>query len=153
MVSRQLRVYAPYVGQRFLGLERVKTDIAGKRLDMISLVSRKVIGGRVLKLEHIQVVCPACGQPVEAVASDGRVKGYCAVARQFVDFLIDAQRVPTGKHSTVEYRAKISASAKKRWQDPEYRAKQIATHKGKHPTVETKAKISAALTRRHNEKG
>jgi len=62
MVSRQLRVYAPYVGQRFLGLERVKTDIAGKRLDMISLVSRKAIGGRVLKPERVQVICPACGE-------------------------------------------------------------------------------------------
>ena len=59
MASQQLRVYAPYVGQRFLGLERVKTDIAGKRLDMISLVSRKAIGGRVLKPERVQVICPA----------------------------------------------------------------------------------------------
>ncbi|MCK4387196.1 MAG: hypothetical protein KAW00_00355 [Dehalococcoidia bacterium] len=120
---------------------------------MTSLVIGKLIGGGVVNLERVLVICPGCGQQVEAVARDGKVKGYCAVARQFVDFLIDAQRVPTGKHSTAEYRAKISAAAKKRWQDPEYRAKQIATHTGRYPSTETKAKISAALKRRHNERG
>lgn len=48
-------------------------------------------------LERIKVICPACGQQVEAVASDGRVKGYCATAKQFVDFLIERQAaVETG---------------------------------------------------------
>ena len=42
----------------------------------------------VVKIERVQVVCPACGQQVEAVARDGRVKGYCAIAKQSVDFLI-----------------------------------------------------------------
>ena len=36
--------------------------------------------------ERVQVICPACGQQVEAVAAGGRVRGYCAVARQYVDF-------------------------------------------------------------------
>jgi len=49
-----------------------------------------------------------------------------------------------------ETRAKHSASLKKRWQDPEYRAKIVATHTGKHPSAETRAKMSAALKRRHN---
>ncbi len=75
---------------------------------MTSLVVRKVVNGGKLKLklvpvvpkviskglvqlEQVQVICPACGQQVKAVASDGRVKGYCAVARQPVDFLIETQ--------------------------------------------------------------
>lgn len=65
---------------------------------MTSLVVRKVISAGVLKLERVQVICPACRQQVEAVATDGRVKGYCAVARQSVDFLIETQRVPIGEH-------------------------------------------------------
>jgi len=44
-----------------------------------------------MKPERVQVVCPACGQEVQAVASDGRVKGYCAVAKRYVDFLIETQ--------------------------------------------------------------
>jgi len=51
----------------------------------------EVIGGGVLKLERVRVICPACGQQVEAVATDGRVKGYCAVARQYINFLIETQ--------------------------------------------------------------
>ncbi|GAH98371.1 unnamed protein product, partial [marine sediment metagenome] len=42
---------------------------------MTSLVVGEVIGGGVLKLERVRVICPACGQQVEAVATDGRVKG------------------------------------------------------------------------------
>jgi len=59
---------------------------------MTGLVLHKVIGGGVLKLERVQVICPACGEQVEAVARDGQVKGYCAVARESVDFLIETQR-------------------------------------------------------------
>jgi len=44
-----------------------------------------------VKVERFQVVCPACGQKVEAVVRDGRVKGYCAIAKQSVDFLIETQ--------------------------------------------------------------
>jgi endogenous inhibitor of DNA gyrase (YacG/DUF329 family) len=69
----------------------------------------KVIGGGVLKLERVQVICPACGEQVEAVASDGRVKGYCAVAKQSVDFLIETQDAPIGKDLTDETKAEISA--------------------------------------------
>jgi hypothetical protein len=63
----------------------------------------------VVKIEHVQVICPGCGQRVEAVARDGRVKGYCAVAKQSVDFLIETQPVPIVKHPTDETKAKISA--------------------------------------------
>jgi hypothetical protein len=127
-----------------------------KRVDspqkgMTSLVVHKMIGDGVLKLERVQVICPACGQQVEAVARDGQVKGYCTIARQYVDFLIETH-VHTDKDNIAEAGAKISAALKKRWQDPEYRAKQITIHTGRHPTAETRAKISAALTRRHNKK-
>ncbi|MBA7703182.1 hypothetical protein ES703_111964 [subsurface metagenome] len=105
------------------------------KLERVPVVG-EVIGGGVVKLERTQVICPACGQQVEAVASDGRVKGYCAVAKQHVDFLAETQCVPKGKHLTAETRAKISAA-----------------HKGKHHTAETRAKLSASLRRWHNRKG
>ena len=37
-------------------------------------------------LERITVTCPACDQQVEAIARDGRVSGYCAIARKYVNF-------------------------------------------------------------------
>lgn len=120
---------------------------------MTSLVIGKVISEGVVNLERVKVMCPACGQQVEAVASDGRVKGYCAVARQFVDFLAETQLEREKWWQEPEYRAKLSSAMKKQWQDPEYRAKQIATHTGRHPTAETKAKLSSALKRQHNERG
>ncbi len=66
---------------------------------MTSLVVRKEIHGgiEVVKLERVRVICPACGQQVEAVASDGRVKGYCAIAEQSVDFPIEKQRITKTK--------------------------------------------------------
>ena len=110
-----------------------------------------------LKLERVQVICPACGQQVEAVATDGRVKGYCAVAKQYVDFLIETQRVHTGRHLTAETRAKISAAKTGKHPTPEIRSKLLgkhltaehkakisAAHRGKHPTAETRAKLSVA---------
>jgi hypothetical protein len=66
------------------------------------------------------------------VATDGRVKGYCAVAGQYVDFPIETQLEIKKWWQSPEYRAKLSSAMKKRWQDPEYRAKQIATHRGKY---------------------
>ena len=110
---------------------------------MTSLVVRKVINGRVvklklvrvlpkligegvLKLERVRVICPACGQQVEAVATDGRVKGYCTVAKQYVDFPIERQL----ERQNPEYRAKLSSAMKKKWQDTEYRAKQSASRRG-----------------------
>ena len=127
----------------------VRKVINGGRIKLKSVPvgPKKLIGGGLLKPERVKIICPACGQQVEAVASDGRVKGYCAIAKQFVDFSIKTQRL--AKHFSDEYRAKLSAASKKVWQDPEYRAKQIATHTGKHPTVKHRAKISAALKRRH----
>ena len=64
----------------------------------------------VVKLERVWVTCPGCGQQVEAVASDGRVRGWCSISRQRVNFLIER-----GKNPKVETKAKISASV----QDPE----------------------------------
>ena len=122
---------------------------SGRVLKLVPIVPG-VISGGVLKLERVQVICLACGQQVEAVAKDGQVKGYCAVARQSVDFLIETQLERKKWWLDPEYRAKMSSVMKKRWQDPEYRAKQIATHIGRPPTAETRAKISAAITRRHN---
>ena len=55
-----------------------------------------------MKVERFQVICPACGQHVEALARDGRVKGYCTIAKQSVDFLIKKRR-------TAETKAEISA--------------------------------------------
>jgi len=122
------------------------------KLKLVPVVP-KVIGGGVLELERVQVTCPACGQQVEAVARDGQVKGYCAAAKQYVDFPIKPQLERKKWWLDPEYRAKLSAAVKQLWQDPEYRARQIATHIGKHPTAETRAKISAVLTRRHNRQG
>ena len=100
-----------------------------------------VISGGVLKLGRVPVICPACGQQVEAVATDGQVKGYCAATKQYVDFLAETQLAPQsvvriGKPLTAEHRAKIAA-----------------TRRGRHHSAETKAKISAAITRWHNKKG
>ena len=123
-----------------------------------------MIGGGVLKLERVQIVCPACGQQVEAIATDGRVKGYCAVVKQYVDLLIETQR-----GSDPEYRAKVSADMKKRWQDPEYqakvsvgmkkvwqdpeyRAKLGAIRKKRWQDPEYRAKMRAAHARRHNKR-
>jgi len=43
-----------------------------------------------LRLIRLQVTCPACGEQVIATAVGGRVKGYCAVARRYVDFPVEA---------------------------------------------------------------
>ena len=40
-----------------------------------------------VELERVRVRCPACGQEVLASVSDGRVRGYCAISRQRVDFI------------------------------------------------------------------
>jgi hypothetical protein len=62
------------------------------------VVSKEIHGGtEVVKLERVRVICPACGQQVKAVASDGRVKGYCAVAKQSLDFTIKKQRITEAK--------------------------------------------------------
>jgi len=96
----------------------------------------------VVKLERAQVICPACGQQVEAVASDGRVKGYCAIARQYVGFQIERQL--ESKRQDPEFRAKVSAASKKHWQDPEYRAKVSAVRTKRWQDPEFRAKVSAA---------
>ena len=149
----------------------VRRVINGGRIKLkaVPVGPKKLIGGGVLKPERIQVICPACGQRVEAVASDGRVKGYCAIAKRYVDFLIETKLERKSYRHDPEYRAKMSAAIKQLWQDPEYRAKMsaairqlwqdpeyrakhTATQIGKHPTAKHRAKISAALKRRHNER-
>lgn len=71
-----------------------------------------IIGDGVVKLKRLWVVCPACGQKVEAVATDGRVKGHCAVAGRYVDFPVNINMPPSfaGKHHTPESKAKMAAS-------------------------------------------
>ena len=81
--------------------------------------------------EVLKVICPACSQQVEAVARDGRVKGYCTIAKQYVDFLVEAKLEKKSSRQDPEYRAKLRAATKKMWQDPEYRAKQKAALKNK----------------------
>jgi len=83
---------------------------------MTSLVGHNEIRGevKVIKRERIQVVCPACGQQVEAVVWDGQVKGYCAVGNQFVDFRIETRHVPMDKQPATEPKAEISASTPRR---------------------------------------
>ena len=117
-------------------------------------VMRKVIGGGVLKLEQVQVICSACGQQVEAVATDGRVKGYCAVAKQYVDFPI-TQGIAVRMDSQTNAVASVTAATVAhtgRHLTAETRAKMSAAHTGKHPTAETRAKISEAIKRRQNKK-
>ncbi len=82
-------------------------------------------------MELLKVICPACGEQVEAVVRDGRVKGYCATAKQYVDFLIETKLERKSYLQDPEYRAKLRAATKKMWQDPEYRAKQKAALKNK----------------------
>ena len=135
------------------GLVLRKVRSAGVvKLRLVPVVP-KLISEGVIKLERVRVICPACGQQVEAVAGDGQVRGYCAVARQYVDFQIEIQLERKKWWQDPENRAKLSAASKKLWQDPEYRGRMSAGHTGKHPTAETKAKLSAALTRWHNKKG
>ncbi len=86
---------------------------------------------RLAKLELLKVICPACSQQVKAVVRDGRVKGYCAIAKQYVDFLVEAKLEKKSDRQDPEYRAKLRAATKKMWQDPEYRAKQKAALKNK----------------------
>jgi len=76
---------------------------SGGALKLVPIVPGPIIEG-VVKLERVQVICPACGQQVQAVATDGRVKGYCAVVKQYVDLLIETQRGPDA-----ESRAKMRA--------------------------------------------
>ena len=127
-------------------------------------VVRKVISEGVVKLERVQIVCPACGQQVQAVATDGRVKGYCAVVKQYVDLLIETQRGPDAEYRAKvsadmkkrwqdpEYQAKVSAGMKKVWQDPEYRAKLGAIRKKRWQDPEYQAKVRAARARRRNKR-
>lgn len=103
-------------------------------------------------------VCAKCKKPWKAPSSPARCS-HCgqvsfAIAIQIGSEAISAtQSVVRPKPPTAETRAKLSASSKKLWQDPDCRARQIATHTGKHLSPEAKAKISAAGIRRwHNRK-
>ena len=75
-----------------LVVRKVRSSRGLLRLKPVPVMPRVIHGGvGVVKLERVQVSCPACGEQVEAVAADGQVKGYCAVARQSVDFLVKSQ--------------------------------------------------------------
>lgn len=37
-----------------------------------------------VELRRVIVVCPECGQSVEAVSRDGKITGWCAVSRKYV---------------------------------------------------------------------
>lgn len=54
--------------------------------DPPAIARNHLIGGGEVRVEHVHVTCPACRQQVDAIAMNGRVKGYCAVAMQYVDF-------------------------------------------------------------------
>ena len=77
-------------------------------------------------VNSITFVCPACGQQVEAVPYYDRVKGYCAVTKEYVDFPIETKPESKSHRQDPEYRAKLRAATIKMWRDPEYRAKQKA---------------------------
>ena len=81
--------------------------------------------------DSIKVICPACGQQVEAIVRDDRIQGYCAVAKQNVDFPVKVKPDKRDYRQDPEYRAKLRAATQKMWQDPEYRAKQKAALKSK----------------------
>ncbi|HUU62344.1 MAG TPA: hypothetical protein VMX96_00240 [Dehalococcoidia bacterium] len=53
-----------------------------------AIASIMLIGGGAVKTDCVQVICPACQQKVKAIARNGQVKGYCAVARRYVDFRV-----------------------------------------------------------------
>jgi len=107
-----------------------------------------------VKVETVHIICPACGQQVEATSSDGRVKGYCAVAKEYINILAsewkDPEYRPKQGDATKrlwkdpEYRARMRAIAKKKWQDPEYRAKQMAGSKKSREATGYRDKLSAA---------
>ena len=84
-----------------------------------------------VKLDPLNVICPACKKQVKAVVRDGRIKGYCAIAKTYVDFTIEIKPERKNYRQDPEYRAKLRAATKKMWQDPEYRAKQKAALKNK----------------------
>jgi len=73
-----------------------------------------IVSEGVVKLSRSWIVCPACGQQVEAVASDGRVRGYCAVARRYVNFAVKTQRInenPTANEVVRDYLAGVKTLA------------------------------------------
>ena len=40
------------------------------------------------RADILKVVCPACQQKVKAIARNSHVKGFCAVAMQYVDIRV-----------------------------------------------------------------
>jgi len=95
-----------------------------------------------IKLTRVRVTCPACREKVEAVARDGRVRGYCAVAGSYVDFPAE-----TAGKADAEYRAKMSRATKKLWQDPAYRAMMAAAMEKHRQGRAYQTKMSQASTK------
>ena len=54
-------------------------------------------------MEILNVIYPACGKQVKALVRDGRVKGYCAVAKKYVDITIEIKKErAVGKIRSIE---------------------------------------------------
>ena len=92
-----------------------------------------------IRREQVSIICPACGQKVKAIASDGKVKGYCAVARQYVEFLANTQLI-----ADQQYRQAMSNTIKKKWEDPDYRAKVINGLKRRRQATKSQSKMGDA---------
>ena len=81
--------------------------------------------------KFIKVTCPACGRQVKAIVRDDIIKGYCTIAKQYINYAIKTKLGKKDYRQDPEYRAKLRAATKKMWQNPEYRAKQKAALKKK----------------------
>ena len=84
---------APRGGRNIKGI-----ILTGKRGNGVGLGGRGHETGfrEGVKLERVWIICPACGQQVEAVASDGWVKGYCAVAKAKIAVALNLNRDSLG---------------------------------------------------------
>ena len=97
-------------------------------------------------------VCANCRNPWGAPGSPA-ICPHCGEASFAIAVQMGSQTmsaVMKKRWQDPEYRAKQSAAQsaarKKLWQNPEYRARMSAARTDKQHTTETKAKISAALT-------
>ena len=96
-----------------------------------------------IRREQVSVICPACRQRVEAIASDVKVTGYCAVARQYVEFLAKTQLI-----AVQQYRQAMSNTIKKEWEDPDYRTKVIDGIKRRRQDTKYQSKMRDAAMKR-----
>jgi len=84
--------------------------VVSSQREMTAFVGRKLIGRGLLKAERVQTICPACGQQVEAIATDdplatpysikrnraiGYLSGYCSLCYPSVNWLEYHRHVPS----------------------------------------------------------